>query len=67
MSKASDDFRRVLDSKKAHRDYLANLPFGEKVALVEQMRDRSRLISRSSLRRKSDGHAPPELLKGVGE
>ena len=42
---------RILAGKRASRQQLAALPFAQKLALVEKMRDRSLLLAGSSLRR----------------
>ncbi|HOX56046.1 MAG TPA: hypothetical protein P5205_02795 [Candidatus Paceibacterota bacterium] len=47
----NDWMRRVLESKRETRKRLAALPFSEKVILLEKLRDRSRLIASSPLRR----------------
>ncbi len=44
---------KILTGKRASRKRLAALPFAEKLALVEKMRDRSRLIASSPLRQHS--------------
>jgi hypothetical protein len=49
----SEMMDRILAGKRESRRRLAALPFGEKLALVEKMRDRSRLIASSPLRRQS--------------
>jgi hypothetical protein len=43
---------KILAGKRASRKQLAALPFAQKLALVEKMRDRSLLIAASSLRRR---------------
>jgi hypothetical protein len=43
--------QKILESKRALRKRLAALSFSQKVALLEQLRDRSLLIAASSLRR----------------
>lgn len=40
---------KILAGKRESRKRLAALPFGEKLALVEKMRDRSLLIASSPL------------------
>jgi dGTP triphosphohydrolase len=47
--------RRVLESKRQARKDLAALPFSEKLLLLERLRDRSRLVASSPLRRKQRG------------
>jgi hypothetical protein len=42
---------RVRESKRAMRKHLALLPFGEKLALLEKMRERRLAISSSPLSR----------------
>jgi hypothetical protein len=49
----SDRMRKILDSKRDMRQRLAALPFAEKVKLLEQLRDRSRAIAASGLKRQS--------------
>ena len=49
----SEMMDRILAGKRESRRRLAALPFAEKLALVEKMRDRSRLIASSPLRRLS--------------
>ena len=48
---------RIVPGKRESRRQLAALPFAQKLALVEKMRDRSRLIAASSLRRRQT-HPP---------
>ncbi|MBI5772781.1 MAG: hypothetical protein HZA89_03435 [Verrucomicrobia bacterium] len=48
----SDWLRQVLESKRAMRRRLAGLLFADKVKLLEQLRDRSRAIAASPLKRK---------------
>jgi len=43
--------RQLLESQRAERVRRAALPFAEKLQLLEQLRDRSRLIAASPLRR----------------
>jgi hypothetical protein len=42
---------RMLESKRAMRQQLSALSFAEKFVLLEKLRDRSRLIATSPLRR----------------
>ncbi len=42
---------RMLADKRHYRRRLAALPFAEKLRLLEQLRDRSRLLAASPLRR----------------
>ena len=46
----SDYMRKVLESKRETRKRLAELPFAQKLVLLEKLRDRSLLIAASSLR-----------------
>lgn len=46
----SEFMRKVLERKRERRSRLAQLPFSEKLALLEKLRDRSLLIARSPLR-----------------
>jgi hypothetical protein len=43
--------RQVLESKRETRKRLAQLPFAQKLVLLEKLRDRSLLIAASPLRR----------------
>lgn len=43
----SEHLRRILESKRALRSRLASLPFAEKIALLEKLRDRSLTIAAS--------------------
>ena len=47
----SDRLHKILESKRAMRNHLAALPFARKLELLEKLRDRSRLIAATSLRR----------------
>jgi len=47
----NDWMRNILESKRATRQRLRELPFSEKLKLLEKLRDRSRAIARSPLRR----------------
>jgi hypothetical protein len=49
---------KILVGKRASRRRLAALPFAQKLVLVEKMRDRSRLIAASPLRRRQPAHPP---------
>ena len=46
----SDYMRKVLESKRETRKRLAELPFAQKLVLLEKLRDRSLLIAASYLR-----------------
>ncbi len=46
----SERMRRILASKASLRRHLAKLPFGEKVKLLEQLRDRALAIAASPLK-----------------
>lgn len=43
----TDLMRRIIESKKAMRRELAALPVGEKLRILERMRDRDRMIRAS--------------------
>jgi hypothetical protein len=43
--------QKILESKRAARAELAALPFARKLDLLEKLRDRSRLIASSPLRK----------------
>jgi hypothetical protein len=49
----SDWLLKMLESKRAMRRRLASLPFAEKLKLLEQLRDRSRAIAASPLKRQA--------------
>ena len=49
----SDWLRKILESKRGMRRRLAALSFAEKVKLLERLRDRSRAIVASPLKKKS--------------
>jgi hypothetical protein len=54
----SEFMRKVLESKRETRSRLVQLPFSEKLALLEKLRYRSLLIARSPLRtRRHHQHA----------
>jgi len=46
----TDFMRKILESKRETRQRLVQLPFAEKLRLLEKLRDRSRLIAASSRR-----------------
>jgi hypothetical protein len=48
----SEWMRKILESKRVMRQHLASLPFTDKVKILEQLRDRSRIIAESPLRKK---------------
>ncbi len=50
--------RKVLESKRATRKHLAQLPFAQKLVLLEKLRDRSLLIAASRLRTKRQSRTP---------
>ena len=54
----SELMERILAGKRESRKQLAALPFAQKLALVEKMRDRSLLIAASSLRRRQPPRPP---------
>lgn len=45
--------RQIIEGKKRERSRLAALPFEEKVAILEKLRERSLLLAQSPLRKKS--------------
>jgi hypothetical protein len=47
----TDWTQRVLESKRAMRKQLASLSFGQKLALLEKLRERRVAISSSGIRR----------------
>jgi len=47
----SDWMRKVLESKRAMRKQLAELPFSQKLLLLEKLRERRLAISSSGLKR----------------
>lgn len=51
------DLKKILESKKAYRKKLAQLPMGEKLLLIEKMRERDKLIevARKELTEKRKG------------
>jgi hypothetical protein len=51
----SDWLRKILESKRAMRQRLAALPLADKIKLLEQLRDRSRMIGATPLKQKSSG------------
>jgi hypothetical protein len=53
----SEFFDRILADKQAFRKRLASLPFAEKVAILEKLRDRSLMIARSPLRHSGKSNA----------
>ncbi len=50
---------KILARKRAARKHLAALPFAQKLAIVEKMRDRSLLLAAGSLRRRPQTRQPP--------
>ena len=50
--------RRILESKREARKRRAELPFSEKLILLEKLRDRSLLLASSPLRRHPPRKAP---------
>ena len=52
MNPADPIMQKILESKCAARHELAALPFARKLELLDKLRERSRLIAASSLRRK---------------
>ena len=49
--------RTILESKRVMRHHLQALPFSEKIALLEKLRDRSLAISNNPLRRRTSSAA----------
>ena len=49
----SPQMRAIVESKRAMRRRLQALPFSEKLAMVEKLRDRCRAIANNPLRRTS--------------
>ena len=49
----SEAMRKILESKRELRKQLAVRPFSEKVQMLERLRDRSRAIAASPLRRQA--------------
>lgn len=45
----NEQWKVILESKRRERARLADLPFSEKVSLLEQMRDRALLIASNPL------------------
>ena len=45
----TEQMMRIVKSKEAERRSLAALPFSDKIAILEKLRDRSLSIARSSL------------------
>ena len=54
----SDYMRKVLESKREARKRLAQLPFAQKLVILEKLRDRSLLIAANPLRRQRQPHIP---------
>jgi hypothetical protein len=52
----SEFFDRIIADKQAFRKRLASLPFAEKVAILEKLRDRSIMIAQSPLRLSRKSH-----------
>jgi hypothetical protein len=48
----SEWMQKILESKRTMRQRLTALPFAEKIRILEQLRDRSRVIAESPLGRK---------------
>ncbi len=60
----NDRMNTILESKRKERSRLAALPFSEKVALLEKMRDRALAIAASPLSLKySQGLASPLIFR----
>jgi len=52
----SERMRKILETKRAMRRRLSTLPFSDKLKLLEQLRDRSRIIAASPLKRRGARH-----------
>jgi hypothetical protein len=48
----------ALEKDKDRRKRLASLPFSEKLKILEKLRDRSRVIAASGLRKSTTGRPP---------
>ena len=59
--------RKVLERKAAERKRLRELPFSEKLKLLEKLRDRSLAIARSPLRAKSPITGNLKLAKELSD
>jgi len=60
----NDRMNAILESKRKERSRLAALPFSEKIALLEKMRDRALAIAASPLSLEySQGIAKPLILR----
>ena len=53
----SAQIRAILESKRAMRRQMQALPFSEKIALLEKLRDRCLVIANSPLRRRANSTA----------
>jgi hypothetical protein len=49
----NERMRKILESKRTMRRHLSALPFSEKVNLLKQLRDRSRLIASGPIKRQA--------------
>lgn len=58
----SFDLKRILESKRARRRNLANLPIAQKLAMLDALRERARTIRQAAARRAATmlRESPPE-------
>jgi hypothetical protein len=56
------DLQRVIESKRAYRRSLAQRPVAEKLAMLDELRDRTRAIRAAAARREATvvRESPPE-------
>jgi len=57
---------RVAESKQAMRKHLTSLPFGQKLALLERLRERRVAIASSPLRRQPSSGRASDKPQPVG-
>ncbi len=61
----STNLQRIIESKRAWRSALAQRPVAEKLAMLDELRDRARAIREAAIRRKARvllEEPPPEEL-----
>jgi hypothetical protein len=58
----TSDLQRIIESKRAWRRSLAQRPVAEKLALLEELRDRARAIRAAAIRHQATAlrESPPE-------
>ena len=58
----TSDLQRIIESKRAWRRSLAQRPVAEKLAMLDELRDRTRAIRAAAARRKATvvRESPPE-------